>query len=323
MLRSRQISGFCSQMKLMLASGAPLLESIKIITSLPLYQKKSLKWQAVIGKINEGNPFSEAVKGVLPPLVVSSLRSAENAGSLEATLDQLAKFYQNRAEVEEKLKAALVYPCFVITLSVLVMIAVFFFVLPGFNSLFADLGSELPLFTRIVLNLSSYWYVLLIIPLLGLLLRHRWAQLPLINKLYNQELIIQMISSLGALLSGGVPIMEALNGIAQSTQDGNFRRVVINVVEKVESGEKLSAALAAGRFFPPEVLQLVQVGENSGRLADMLLSSADLLTHERESYLKKLTALIEPAMTLSVGIVVAVVVLAMFLPLINMVSSLQ
>lgn len=324
MLGSRQTANFCSHLKMLLASGMPLLESINIIKNLPFYDKRRRQWEDAMDKINDGSPLSSSIKTIVPALVVSSIKSAEYAGSLETTLDQLSSFYRGRAELEEKFKAALVYPSFVVGLSVLVMAAVMVFILPGFKSLFADLGGELPLFTRIVMSMSNYWYIIFVLLILGFVaVRPHFLRLPVINKLYKQEMVIQGLGSLGALLKGGVPIIEALQTTAQSAAEDKFRAIIMTALSRVENGEKLSRAFEESRFFPPEVIQMLKVGESSGQLAEMLLSIADFQAQEREAYLKKLTALIEPAMTLSVGVIVSVVVLAMFLPLVNMVSSLQ
>jgi len=323
-MSSREVSSFCSQLRALLSSGLPIVESITIIKDLPLSKKNRTQWQLVVDNINEGNSLSGSAGGILPPLVISSLRSAEQAGNLEAALDQLAKFYQSRAEVEERIKSALVYPCFVLGLAIFILVIMFVFILPGFNDLFTDLGTELPVATVIVLNIGQYWYL----PVLGLLLagfmmRNKVDRLPVISSFCRQAIVIQWLASMGALLKGGTPILAALDTLAGSIKDIEFHKVVGEVRGKIENGEKLSRAVEESGYFPAEVVQMLKVGESSGQLSDMLLSVADFKTREREENLKKLTSLIEPAMTLSVGLIVGFIVIAMFLPMVNMISNIN
>jgi len=323
-MNSRRVAEFCSQMKMLLAAGSSLMDALNILTAMPLYQKDAVKWRSVIEKINAGRPLSGALDGLLPPLVLSSIKSAERAGNLEATLDQLAKFYRGRAELEEKLKGALIYPCFVAGLSLAVMAGIFLFILPGFNGLFADLGTDLPWFTKALIKVSDLWYIFPAAILLGaVIIRGRFSALPGIRRLYRQEQIIQGLGSLGALLQGGVPLVEALGAIANATKNSRFKALIDETSSEVQNGAPVSRALAASRYFPEATVQMIRVGESSGRLAEMLLSAADWHAREREEYLKRLASLAEPALTLLVGAVVAFVVLAIFLPLTNMVSSLQ
>lgn len=145
----------------------------------------------------------------------------------------------------------------------------------------------------------------------------------MIGKLYKQELIIQGLGTLGALLNSGTPALESLTITARSARSLIFKAVLARVKEQVENGVSLSAALEQERYFPNEVVQMVKVGESTGQLGEMLVSIADFQTRERELLLKRLTALLEPALTLLVGGMVGVIVLAMFLPLVNMISTLQ
>ncbi|MDD4179624.1 MAG: type II secretion system F family protein [Candidatus Margulisbacteria bacterium] len=323
-MNSREVASFCGQLRLLLSSGLPLLEAMTLMRGLPLFKRYKVLVGSVIESINEGNPLSLATNAILPPIVTSTMQSAEQAGNLEAALDQLAKFYLSRAEVEEKVKSALVYPCFVLGLAVFILVIMFVFILPGFNDLFADLGTELPIATLIVLNIGKYWYL----PVLGLLpvgfiMRNKVDRLPVISSFCRQAIVIQWLASMGALLKGGTPILAALDTLAGSIKDVKFNEVVGEVRGKIENGEKLSRAVEESGYFPAEVVQMLKVGESSGQLSDMLLSVADFKTREREENLKKLTSLIEPALTLSVGLIVGFIVIAMFLPMVNMISNIQ
>jgi len=323
-LNNRQTSNFCSQLKMLLASGMPLVDALSIMKDLFAKQRNGVQFDRVITEVTNGHALSESVAGLLPHLAVASLCAAENAGNLEETLGQLADFFRSKAELEEKLKGALVYPCFVLALSFLIIVGLFVFILPGFNGLFSDLGVELPLPTKILLSIGNYWYLFIAASLFSILfIRRNLLCLPVVGRLYRQEEIIQSLGSLGSLLRGGVPMLEALQTVSESARSERLKRIMREVSVAVQDGEKLSAALAASGFFPSEAIQMLRVGESSGQLSEMLLAIGEFQAREREEYLKRITSLIEPTMTLSVGMIVAAVVMAVFLPLINMISSLQ
>lgn len=331
-LSKRETSRFCSQLKMMLASGMPLLEALATIRMVS-HKKFDRRLTLLIDMISEGHSLSEAAVGFLPALAIGSLQAAERAGNLEETLENLSKYYENKADLEEKFLGALVYPCFVLTLSLLSVLVLIFFVLPGLKGLFSDLGTELPFFTNVILGfsdfLSRFWLVFVGVPVATVwFLKRRTSenfvlQMPLLGKLIRQELIIQGFGTLGALLNGGTPILEALAITADASRSAIFRKIVLRAREGVENGEKLSDELQKCSFFPKETIQMLRVGESSGRLAEMLLNIANFQAKEREGALKRFTTLLEPAMTLSVGLVVGFIVLAMFLPMINMISKLQ
>lgn len=323
-LNNRQTSNFCSQLRMLLASGMPLLDALSIVKELFAKRKNGARFDRVITEVTNGNSLSESAAGLLPPLAVASLCAAEGSGTLEETLGQLSDFFRSKAELEEKLKGALVYPCFVLALSFLIIVGLFVFILPGFNGLFSDLGVELPLPTKILLSIGNYWYIFIAVILFSFLfIRRNLLCLPVVGRLYKQEDIIQGLSSLGSLLRGGVPMLEALQTVTASARSKELRQVMSEVSVAVQDGEKLSAALAASGFFPSEAIQMLRVGESSGQLAEVLLGIGEFQAREREEYLKRITSLLEPTMTLSVGVIVAAVVMAVFLPLINMISNLQ
>ncbi len=339
MFNKRQTARFCSQLNSLLSSGMPLLDALQVIRGLMPKADKKGHLESIINRVMEGHQLSEATVGLLPLMARGSFRAAERAGNLEEVLAQLAKYYESLAELEEKLKGAMVYPCFVLILCLLVVLVLIFFILPGFNGLFADLGAELPMLTSVVLNfsdlLSQYWLVIVIAAAaMSILTFKAWKKrpekfekiilrAPLLGNLLRSEIVIQCFGTLGALLNGGTPVIEALTITAVSAHSPSLKSILFEARGKVENGVRISEALEECRFFPPEAIQMLKVGEGSGQLADMLLSAADFQAKEREVFLKRFTALLEPAMTLIVGVVVGFIVLAMFLPIVNMVSSLQ
>lgn len=339
MLNKRQTAVFCSQLKSLLASGMPLLEAMTIIRDLPQSKKHTSSLKAIITRLNNGYSLSEASGELLPAMATGALSAAEQAGDLEVSLGRLADYYAGKADLDEKLIGALIYPAFVGLLSFTSIIVLIVFVIPGLKGLFSDFEATLPPITSAILAtsdaFSQYWPVMVILAGLAVLWFHRIKgkdparvekiilKMPLVGRLYKQELIIQGFGTLGSLLSGGTPIVAALKITADSSKSRIFKDVILSSKTEIENGGRLYAAFAGKNFFPLDAVQMLQVGENSGQLDRMLSNIADFQAKERELFLKRITTLIEPAMTLIVGIVVGVVVLAMFLPLLNMVSSLQ
>ncbi|MFH1542381.1 MAG: type II secretion system F family protein [bacterium] len=327
-LNKRQISRFCSQLKTLLSSGVSLIESLQITSKI--IKRKELS--EIIDKVSEGQSLAEAMKGQFPPLVVSSVESAEQTGSLEHVLERLAKEYENRAEVEEKIMSALIYPVFVITLCLVSLIVLLVFVLPGFKGLFADLDAELPLFTRLIIGggdvFAKVWYVPIALSLsLGYYLPNKqrllYDRLLMRLKWFQREQIILTFRNIGSLLQGGVPIMEGLDSTIKAIKNSSWQDNLQQISRSIENGEPLSAELAKYSFIPEEAVQMVAVGENSGRLAEMLISIANFYEQERTVFLKRFTTMLEPIMTLFVGLVVGIIAMAMFLPMINMISQIQ
>ena len=332
-LSKRRIARFCGQLQILLSSGVPLLESLRIAKNI--LRRKEI--DGIIGRISEGEPLEKAMQGCFPPLVTNSIGCAEKAGNLEEVLGRLGKYYEERAEVEEKLKSALIYPIFVMVLCALSLIVLFLFVLPGFKSLFLDLEADLPFFTRCIIGLgdisSKFWHVPFAVILgAGILFgRYRrtehgvkridgWA---LKIRSHCREQIIQGFRTLGSLLRAGLPITAALDTTANSSRNSVFKRIILEIKGSIENGERLSAVLSRYSIFPRESIQMIAVGENSGTLAEMLLNISSFFEKEREVFIKRATTLLEPVMTLFVGAMVGIIALAMFLPMINMISRLQ
>ena len=335
-LNKRETALFCSQLRLLLAAGMPLLQGLKIMEGL-ISKKYRAGIDRLIIAIGEGQPFNQAAKGLLPDLALGSVRAAERSGKMEETLNKLAEYYESKAELEEKFISALAYPSVVLLVSLLSVLALVIFVLPGIKEVFADLGSDLPPLTKFILSLSDSLprYGVLILSAIVLIIVaskrkikannvEAWLlHIPLVNKMLKQDMVIRGFGSLGVLLINGIPMLEALDITAASVFSPGFRKLIIRGKEQVENGGSLSASFASSSLLPPEVNRMLTVGENTGRLGEMLANIADFQAKERELLLKRLTSLIEPAMTLAVGGVVALVAFAIFIPLVNMIATIK
>lgn len=329
----REIARFLGQLQMLLSAGVPLLSALQIIKNMTRRQFVD----KVKESLSEGNSLGSSLQPYFPPLVISSLESAEQAGNQEEALERLSRYYEESAETEEKIKSALIYPAFVSALSLFSLLILFIFVLPGFKSLFADLDAELPLFSRIFIgageSISRIWPLFFVGGLGGaaFLSRYRKSERGALatdkwlmgTKWFAREQIIHGFRVLGSLLKNGVSIREALDAVVRSSKNRYFSGLVSEVKNDIEEGESLSAAFSRHKLFPNEAVQMVSVGEGSGNLAEMLLSVAGFYEKEREVRLKRFTVMLEPILTLLVGAVVGLIVLAVFLPMMSVISKLQ
>ncbi|MEA3493083.1 MAG: type II secretion system F family protein [Candidatus Margulisiibacteriota bacterium] len=328
-VEKREISRFCGQLKMLLSSGVPLLQSLSIVSNI----LKGKQYEEIIQRITDGESLAAAMKESFPPMVASSIEGAERVGNLEEVLGRLTKYYEDRAENEDKIKSSLMYPAFVILLCFLSLIVLFTFVLPGFKGMFADLQIELPLFTRIIIGtgdlFSSAWKSLLMALILFLVFVLKYKKTGKIDvwllkiNFISKDQIINSFRMLGSLLNGGISILDALKTTTNSIRNRAFKQIIIDIQDDVENGEKVSQSLLKNNIFPQETVQMIAVGESSGKLGEMLLNISSFYEKERELFIKRFTSMLEPALTLFVGIIVGVIAISMFLPMINMISNLQ
>ncbi|MBU1026385.1 MAG: type II secretion system F family protein [Candidatus Margulisbacteria bacterium] len=318
---------------MLLTAGVPLLEALQIVNNI----SSTNKYESLINEIADGQSLAQAMNGSFPQMVISTAQGAEKSGSLAEALENLSKYYEHQAEVEDKIKSALVYPGFILALCFLSMFVLLVFVLPGFKSLFADMGAELPLLTKLIIAFgdvfSRFWslFFIAVVSVYFLIVFYKRThkgglqvdQILLKIGFIRKQQVINAFRSLGSLLKGGVPIIEALNTAASSSTNQAFKNIFFHIKAEIENGNSLSDVLKRQPVFPKESFQMISVGENSGRLAEMLLSICDYYERERQVALKRFTALLEPCLTLFVGLVVGFIAVSMFLPMMNVISQLQ
>lgn len=282
---------------MLVASGVPLLQALQIV-------KRLSSWPGLDGVIDDvvqGRTVSQALDGFLPPVAISSLRGAEVSGGLEEALLRLSIYYEARAEVEEKIRNALVYPCFILIVCLLTVCLLIFFVLPGFKSFFVDLNTELPWLTRAMLRLgelaSSGWYwplglisfLTVVAPRLDRRgrLGRLWRSALMRSRVYRRTLIASFFMSLSALLDGGIAISEALKTAAEACPERDFAAHVLRLKEQVEAGQQFSAALTGDPLFADAAVQMVSVGEATGQLSAMLRAAAEVYDREGQLLIKR------------------------------------
>lgn len=331
---------FCREMALMLAAGLAANESLQLLAA-DASQKRRAMLSDMARRMAHGSTLAEAMAhhgAVFPPTISSLVRAGEAGGSLEPLLLRLADKEERSWRVREKLQTALIYPALLALAAMFAMTFIFIFVLPNFVHILDGLAVELPLPTRLVLGLGSLLErhggailtaVLLFPPALWLAYREKrlrfladrlLLRLPLFGRLRLDLELMTLFDTLAVLMESGSALHEAL-GISEGVVQNRFLAELFSKARReLERGGTLSAALAGG-VLPPLVQELVRAGEHTGELAAMLEKAADFCRFAGEMRAERMEALAEPLLVLFLGAVVAVIVLSVALPLLEMIGS--
>ena len=339
-----QLAVFTRQLATLIEAGLPLLRGLRLLQE----QEENRRLNRVIGElcsaIENGASLAEAVAAhpkVFNGLYASMVSAGEISGALEATLKRLAEFMEKGQKIKGKVKAALFYPCAVLIVAIAILSLLMVFVLPRFKAVFVDLGNgqPLPAFTRFVFGISDaiahhFLFAIGSLGAIGLLLFFalrtsggRWAfahcklSLPVLGPLFRKLAISRFTRTLGTLVANGVPILQALTIVKETARNAVIANVISMVHENVKQGEPIAPTLKTSRIFPAMVAGMVDVGEQTGALPDMLMKVADVYDDEVDNAASALTSLLEPVMIVFLAVIVGSIVIAMFLPLIYLVGG--
>jgi type IV pilus assembly protein PilC len=337
---------FTRQLATLIDSGLPLLRSLNVLTK----QERDSVLKNTINKIADavqgGNTFSDALAlhpRIFNDLYVNMVKAGEVGGVLELVLNRLAEFQEKAAKIKNKVVAAMVYPAIVMTMAVAIMGFLLVFIVPKFEAIFHDmLGNKpLPVITQFVINVSklvqNHWLVIigLVVAIVAgykfvnrttpgrYLVDRVKMHLPLFGDLNRKTAISRFSRTLGTLVTSGVPILQALNITRETAGNMVIARAISQVHDSVKEGESIVQPLEASRAFPPMVISMIDVGEETGKLPDMLLKIADVYDDEVDNAVAALTSMLEPIMIVFLAVIVGTIVLALFTPLISIISGLQ
>ncbi len=287
--------------------------------------------------VEKGSSLSAAMSKhpkIFTKLFVSMVRAGETGGQLDVVLIRLAETMEADYKLRQKIKSAMTYPIVVGGIAILLMIVMLIFVVPTFAAMFEDLGGELPLPTKILLALSQQAKIL--VPLgiiivvaarIGYKRLHRTSRdfalaadklklkVPVFGLLFQKVAVSRFTRTLSLLLRAGVPVLQALDIVAETTGNEVLARAAMDVKESVRSGESISAPLARHDVFPPMVVQMIAVGEDTGALDEMLDKIADFYDDDVEATTEALTSLLEPVMIAVLGGLVGAMIIALYMPM--------
>jgi MSHA biogenesis protein MshG len=340
-VRTADLVMFSRQMYTITKSGIPLLRGLEGLVSSTHNKMLREALEDVLTSLESGRDLATSIgrhPGIFPTLYVSIVRVGEATGTLENSFQRLTQYLAQDKEMEERLKSATRYPIIVLITIAIALGFLTTFIIPKFAPIFAALGDNIPLPTRIIMGTSAfardYWYVL--IGVVGLSVaavrqvlkstagRLQWdrlkLRLPALGKLAREATLARLSRSLAISLSAGMPMIQTLAVIARSTGNAFLTEKVLRLRDTVERGEPLSRAAAASGMFSPLVLQMMAIGEETGELPELLDEAAGFYEREVDHSLKNLSAAIEPILIVVVGGMVLLLALGIFLPLWEMIA---
>ncbi len=341
----RDLAIFAKQFASMTSSGLALLRSLGILEE----QTSNAKLKAAVGKVREdveeGSTLSKAMMNYpdeFPPLMINMIRAGETGGFLDDALARIAKMYEADANLRAKIKSAMTYPVIVLIFSFILGTGVIIFIVPIFETMFKQLGGALPAPTQVLVTLSHnmYWVLPLIVggTFIGrkafrravqqnhsfrLRVDRRKLKLPVFGSLFTKLAISRWSRNLGTLLGVGVPILQALEIVGGTSGNSVITEAMDDVRDTVRMGGQMSTALEKHPLFPSMVTQMMQVGEETGQITDMLDKLADYYDAEVETSTESLTSAMEPLLVVLMGVVIGAMVVALYLPMFSIYGHIQ
>jgi len=344
-VKAKVLTTFTRQLATLVDAGLPLLRGLRVLER----QEKNPTLKSAIADlavaIEGGSTFSEGLAQhpkIFNRLFVNMVKAGELGGVLEVVLNRLAEFMEKAEKIKGKVVAAMFYPSAVIIVAVAILAILMVFVIPKFEEIFKDMleGRPLPGFTEFILNISRIvagHFIISLLSVIGffiilkLITKTRVGRrlfdrfklsFPLLGPVVNKVAISRFARTLGTLVSSGVPILQALTIVKETSGNVIIGNAVAAVHESVKEGETITAPLDASNVFPPMVISMVDVGEQTGALPEMLLKIADTYDDEVDNAVSAMTSLLEPIMIVFLAIVVGSIVIALFLPLITLIDQL-
>jgi type IV pilus assembly protein PilC len=343
-VKLKEVAVFSRQFATMVNSGLPILRALAILSEQT--ESKELK-KAITGvrtEVEHGSSLSGGMSKwpkAFNDLYIAMVKSGETGGMLDEVLLRLADEIEKEVHLRQKIKSAMTYPVAVVGLVFLIMSAMLLFVVPQFESIYGELGSTLPLPTRVLLGLSSifksYWWILLglTIGLVQFLKRYKKTEkgrsqidsfklrVPIFGNLFHKTALSRFSSTLGMLLKSGVPILQAMDIVVDTVNNRVISRAVVDVQASVREGESIAKPLGRHSVFPPMVVQMLAVGEETGQVDTMLNKVAIFYDNEVEAMVDALTSLIEPLLIAVIGGCVGAAVIALYMPMFDIIKQIQ
>ncbi len=340
-VKDKELAIFTRQFSTMIDAGLPLVQCLSILAEQS--DSKTLRGVAtrVARDVESGSTLADGFAKhpkTFDDLFVNMIEVGESGGILDTVLQRLSQYLEKAAALKRKIKAAMIYPLTIVGVAAVVVVFMLTFVIPTFATMFTSLGAELPLPTKIVLWLSNFvqtWILLIAAAIAaGIYSLRRYykteagqsvidtllLKLPVFGSLIRKVAVARFTRTLGTLISSGVPILEGLRITARTAGNKVVERAVLATRAAVTAGGTITEPLKTSTVFPPMVIQMISVGEQTGALDAMLGKIADFYDDEVDTAVSALTALLEPLMIVFLGVVIGGLVVAMYLPIFRLVT---
>lgn len=336
-VKSRDLSIFAKQLYTMLHAGMPLLSCIETLGEQTEHPTLREALSFIHQDLQKGAIFSTSIQkrpDVFPPLFYSMVRSGELSGNLDRVLNNLAIHYQKEAKIQAQIKSAMTYPIIILIAAIGVTVLLIVKLVPMFKDMFN--GRQLPGITVFILNLSDLlihkWYIIIAAIFATVFVirtylstatgrlqfDRRKLNLPIIGKYMKIIVSSRFASTLAVLITSGIPIIQAIESSAEITGNKFIEKKMENVLDNIKKGSPMSFELKKLKIFPPMMISMIKIGEESGAIDTMLSKTSEIFEEELEEAIKKMTSLMEPVIIILIGGIVAVVLLSIYLPMFEM-----
>lgn len=341
-VKNKDVIFFTRQLASMLTSGLTISQSLGLLINQAQKQSVAAMIQGIVISVEEGKSLSEAVSqypNVFSPVYISLVKAGESTGLLDKVMIRLADTLEKRDKLHAQIRSALLYPTIVVSLMVVVVIVMMVVVIPQLNTLYESLNVTLPLPTQIIIWLSHFftaYYIVIIIGagLIGyysnkwrktekgkMLLDRISLKVPIFSKLVKESTVSEFARTFGMLVGTGSLVIDSLNKTADVLGNGVYRREVKKVAENVEKGVSIGDSMGTSALFPPILVEMVKVGEQTGKLDDSLMRVSEYFEREVEQTVKALTTAMEPIIMVILALGVGFLIIAIITPIYKIISS--
>lgn len=343
-VKPRDLSVFCRQFTSIIKAGVSIIDALGMLGEQTANKSMKAAIYSVRDNVQRGETLSGSMrreKDVFPSILINMVEAGEMSGSLENSLDRMATHFEKDAKVKGMVKKAMIYPAVLLVVAIGVMVIMCVFVVPNFVSTFADMGMDLPIMTKIVIWLSDfmigYWYILLaavIALIVGYKLFSSSAfgekliatillKIPVIGVMLQKTACARFARTLSTLLSAGMPLIDSVNITARAIDNVLFEEELNEAASQIQKGMNLSTVLKKNKLFPPMILHMLAIGEETGNMEEMLLNAANYYDEEVESSTAQVMALMEPAIIIVMAGMVGLLIAAIYGPVLQMTQGIQ
>ena len=345
-VKTKQLTTFTRQLSTLVNAGLPLMRAMRVLQR----QEKNVALKDAVAQMAEsiesGSTFAEALAAhpkIFDRLFVNMVKAGEVGGVLDVVLGRLAEFQEKAEKIKGKVKSAMTYPVVVLVMALSILTFLMMFIVPKFADIFADLmgGKGMPVLTQFVMNASDTMVhrfpvviavivaLVVIIKLLAktnkgrIMLDQFKLHAPVFGTLISKNSISRFTRTLGTLMAAGVPVLQALNIVKETVGNEVISKAVATIHDAVKEGENMAPPIASSKVFPPMVVSMVEVGEETGALPDMLMKIADSYDDDVDNAVAAMTSIIEPLLIIFLAVVVGTIVIALFMPLVSIIGGLS
>lgn len=335
---------FSRQMATLVDAGIPLIQSLDILAGQVEKEKFRVILRSMHQEVQGGKSLSESMekyRKVFSALFINMVRAGEQSGSLEEILDRVATYFEKSSALQKKVRAALMYPASVTVIAFIITFLMLTFIVPKFGEMFEELNAKLPTPTQMLIDFSRFLAVNWFFVIGGLIVffiavaqilktsggRLAWdsfkIRMPVFGPLLLKVAVSKFSRTLATLVRSGVPILSSLEIVSKTSGNKRLEVVILSLMDSVKKGETISGPLGKSEVFPPMVVRMIAIGEETGELEAMLMKIADFYEKEVDAAVDGLTSLIEPLIILFLGVIIGGIVIAMFLPILTLTQAIK